>query len=130
ISFLSSRDAGSSAAAGPDADGPVNQIWVMAADGGEARTLTDSKESVTSYAWSPDGKSIAYVARDPLSKDADDKRKRRDDSQVFEGDFRQSHLFTISAAAERGHADATELVHDATLTVRGEPTWSADSTRI
>ena len=130
ISFLSSRDAGSSAAAGPDADGPVNQIWVMAADGGEARTLTDSKESVTAYAWSPDGKSIAYVARDPLSKDADDKRKRRDDSQVFEGDFRQSHLFTISTAAERGHADATELVHDATLTVRGEPTWSADSTRI
>lgn len=132
IGFLSSREAGSSPAApGPDADGPVGQIWVMAADGGEARKLTDSKESVIAFSWAPDGKTIAYVARDPLAKEADDRRKRRDDPQVFENDFRRSHLFTLAvSAAESGHADATELTHDANLTVRGEPSWSADSSRI
>jgi dipeptidyl aminopeptidase/acylaminoacyl peptidase len=132
IAFVSPRDPGSGAASAPgEGDGPIAQLWTMPADGGEARKLTDSKESVSAYAWSPNGTTIAYVARDPLSKEADDKRKRRDDPQVFEGDFRQSHLFTIDVdAAAAGHADATELTHDAALVVRGDPTWSADSRRI
>jgi dipeptidyl aminopeptidase/acylaminoacyl peptidase len=133
IAFVSSRDSGSaSAGAAPgDGEGPIAQLWTMPADGGEARKLTDTKESVTAYAWSPNGKTIAYVARDPLSKDSDDKRKRRDDPQVFEGDFRLSHLFAVDVeGAANAHAEAMELVHDAALTVRGEPTWSADSSRI
>jgi dipeptidyl aminopeptidase/acylaminoacyl peptidase len=128
ISFLASREPAPGAG---DADAPINQLWIMPADGGEARKLTDTKESVTGYAWSPNGKSMAFVARDPLAKEADDKRKRRDDAQVFEGDFRQSHLFVVDAdPGSKSHAEPTELTHDAKLTVRGEPTWSADSTRI
>jgi dipeptidyl aminopeptidase/acylaminoacyl peptidase len=131
ITFVSSRDAASGSAAPGEGDGPINQLWMMPADGGEARKLTDSKESVTAYAWSPNGTTIAYVARDPLAKEADEKRKRRDDPQVFEGDWRQSHLFPIDVdAAASGSADTTELTHDAALTVRGEPSWSADSARI
>jgi dipeptidyl aminopeptidase/acylaminoacyl peptidase len=124
LSFLSARDA--AAANGPESDGPIAQIWTMAVDGGEARKLTDSKESITSYAWSPDGKSLAFVSRDALPKELDDKRKRRDDAQVFEGDFRQAHLFVIDVQSQ----NTVEVLHDAGLTVGGDPSWSSDSTRI
>jgi dipeptidyl aminopeptidase/acylaminoacyl peptidase len=130
ISFLSGRGADGEAAA-PGENGPVNQIWLMRTDGGESWKLTDSKESITAYAWSPDSTRIAFVARDPLPKEIDDKHKRRDDAAVFEGDFRLSHLSVISAVADpKGPPRAQELTHDQSFTVRGAPTWSADSTRV
>jgi dipeptidyl aminopeptidase/acylaminoacyl peptidase len=136
ISFLSARDVPHDAPRdAAESEGPVTQIWVMPSDGGEAAKLTDSKESVTSYAWSPDAAKIAYVARDPLPKDVDEKRKRRDDAQVFEGDFRPAHLFVtdVSAAVNTPGSSApepTELVHDSSMTLRGDPAWSADNTRL
>ena len=92
----------------------------------------------------PTATKIAYVSRDPLSKDREDKRKRRDDPMVFEGDFRMSHLWVIDVAAalkgprhdstmnssDAANARAVEVVSDPALTVRGEPSWSADSRRI
>ena len=128
ISFVSARGADS---AGDD--GPRAEIWIMPSDGGEAWKLTDAKESVAAYAWSPDGTKIAYVSRDPLSKEREDKRKRRDDAMVFEGDFRMSHLWVIEVnAGLKGprYNSAIEVVSDPALTVRGEPSWSADSLRI
>ena len=50
ISFVSARGA----ATGDDP--PRGQIYLMRADGGEAWKLTDSKESIASYSWSPDSR--------------------------------------------------------------------------
>jgi len=151
ISFLSARQAdGAPAVAGVE---PAVQIWLMRADGGEALPLTSSKESIVSYAWSPDSTTIAFVARDPLPKEIDDKHKRRDDAAVFEDDFRLSHLWVIDvpsagaasapAKTERGDRrgalgtgreaegdSARELTHDPHLAIQGAPTWSADSARV
>jgi dipeptidyl aminopeptidase/acylaminoacyl peptidase len=123
ISFTSARSGGSPA---PEGEEPAAQLWLMPADGGEASTLTTGTEAVGAYAWSPDGSTIAYLARDPLPKETSEKRKRRDDPQVFEGDFRLTHLFVVDVAT---HV-STELVHDAAMTVSGEPSWSPDGTRI
>ncbi|HVC30686.1 MAG TPA: hypothetical protein VND24_05825, partial [Steroidobacteraceae bacterium] len=38
------------------------QVFVLPMDGGEALRVTDAKRDVVSFAWSPDGKSIAYIA--------------------------------------------------------------------
>ncbi|MDQ7858199.1 MAG: S9 family peptidase [Armatimonadota bacterium] len=42
---------------------PVMQLWVMPADGGEARQLTHVAADVAQPAWSPDGETIAFVTR-------------------------------------------------------------------
>lgn len=47
-----------------EADGPP-QLHVLPADGGDPRRLTDQPLGVGSYAWSPDGRRIAYEARVP-----------------------------------------------------------------
>ena len=51
--FLSNREAPENASA-------RNQLYVMRADGGEARRITDTKEGVADYAFSHDGKWLAY----------------------------------------------------------------------
>ncbi|MCI0898765.1 MAG: S9 family peptidase, partial [Chloroflexi bacterium] len=50
-----------------DEGGPP-QVWVMAADGGEAGQFTRAAKGVFDYAWSPDGKRLAVCA----DVDADD----------------------------------------------------------
>lgn len=120
ISFTAARGS-----AGEGEDGPRTQIWIMPADGGEAWQLTSAKEGVGAYAWSPDGKSIAFVTRDSLSKEDDEKRKRRDDARVFEGDFRMSHLWTVDVATKK-----EKRLTEGELTVRGEPSWSPDGRRL
>jgi dipeptidyl aminopeptidase/acylaminoacyl peptidase len=55
LAFLSNR-------AGP------TQVYVVPRSGGEARSLTASGSDVTDFRWSPDGKQIAYLAREPDSK--------------------------------------------------------------
>ena len=51
--FLSNRDA-------PESAATRNQLYLMRPDGGEARRITDAKEGVSDFAFSPDGESIAY----------------------------------------------------------------------
>ena len=54
ISFLSARgDA-------RDAD----QLWLLPADGGEARKLTAIKDGIDDYSWSPDGRRAVLALRD------------------------------------------------------------------
>jgi dipeptidyl aminopeptidase/acylaminoacyl peptidase len=59
--FLSNRDAAAAASAG--ASGAAtgdNQIYIMRPDGGEARRITDTKDGVSTLAFSKDGKWLAY----------------------------------------------------------------------
>ena len=46
-----------------------DQIYVMAADGGEAVPVTRLKEGVQSFIWSPQGLRLAVVSRGPTSTD-------------------------------------------------------------
>jgi dipeptidyl aminopeptidase/acylaminoacyl peptidase len=58
------------------------QVFAIAPTGGDARALTSAPEGVSGYEWSPDGASLAYVARDPMP--ADEEARRRDRSFVIE----------------------------------------------
>ena len=71
IAFLSDRDAtspatgggagrGGAPAAGSAGPAARNQLFVMRLDGGEAKRVTDTREGVSSFSFSKDGKSIVY----------------------------------------------------------------------
>ncbi len=50
------------------------QAFAVPLDGGAARQLTDASEGVFAFSWSPDGRSLAYLTRDPPSPE--DARER------------------------------------------------------
>lgn len=52
--FASDRDAAES--------GSQSQLYMMRPDGGEARKVTDAKDGVSTFAFSPDGASLVYRA--------------------------------------------------------------------
>lgn len=123
LSFVSNRAAGEDAKA---------QVYVMRADGGEARRLTDSKESVSSYSWAPDSTRIAYVAHDPRSAEEEANIKRRDDERVFEGDFRYAQVWVIDVTEpglKPDAAPATRITSGTAYTVAGAPSWAPDGKR-
>ncbi|HHW18460.1 MAG TPA: S9 family peptidase [Firmicutes bacterium] len=59
-----------------------NHIWVLdMKEGGEARQLTQGDDNVSQIAWSPDGRHLAYVSREPKPKEekkSDDIRTDKD----------------------------------------------------
>ncbi|MEP6691023.1 MAG: S9 family peptidase [Gemmatimonadaceae bacterium] len=119
IAFVSARGAGTAE------DPPKTQIWVLPLDGGEAWKLTDAREGITGFGWSNDGKQIAYLVTDTMPKGDEAKRKRKDDPQVYESNFRLSHAWVIDVASKQ----ATEVAHG-DFTVRGAPSWSPDGARL
>ncbi|MEO7965833.1 MAG: hypothetical protein ABIT38_18130, partial [Gemmatimonadaceae bacterium] len=60
--FASNRDAATGAAAGAAAGASTQQLYMMRPDGGEAQKLTDVKDGVGAFAFSKDGKWLAYSA--------------------------------------------------------------------
>jgi dipeptidyl aminopeptidase/acylaminoacyl peptidase len=115
IAFVAARGTGSGE------NGPRPQIWLLPADGGEARQLTTIKDGVNGYVWSPDGSRIALLTTDTLTREQDAKLRRRDDPKVYEGDFRLVHIWVVDVAT-----GAASKVTSGNFTVNGVPSWSPD----
>jgi dipeptidyl aminopeptidase/acylaminoacyl peptidase len=87
----------------PDAD-KVGQVFVLPMDGGDASQVTHAPKDndVQQFAWSPDGKSIAFVMTDP-KPDLKGEARHRDAFEVGNDDFtltekpRPSHVWLVSA---------------------------------
>jgi dipeptidyl aminopeptidase/acylaminoacyl peptidase len=60
------------------------QVFSIPIDGTAPRGLTAAPDGVFGYEWSPDGKSLAYLTRDPMSPE--ESRRRQDKSFVIHAD--------------------------------------------
>ena len=64
----------------------TRQIWLIAPNGGEASRLTSHGSPVSTFAWSPDGKRIAFTAAVPSTADEKKRHEEKDDANVVDRD--------------------------------------------
>ena len=100
------------------------QLYLINPRGGEAEQLAPLEEAPGGFAWSPDGRFIAYTASDARSDADKDREKKFGDFLVVDGDFRQSHLYVLDVATRK-----SRQVTKGTFTV-GRFNWSPDGSEI
>ena len=129
IAFLSDRKHTD----GNDNEG-ATQVWMMPADGGEARQLTHFPAGVEEFALSPGGKRLAVIAYDPERAPGVKKPKNpppivtdrfqfKDDDAGWMG-ARHKHLYLFDLASGKAVL-LTPGKHD-----EQEPSWSPDGRQI
>jgi dipeptidyl aminopeptidase/acylaminoacyl peptidase len=138
IAFLSARRDGKTA------------VWLLNRLGGEAEKLTDTAQDVDDFFWSPDGRRMVLVLRDPTleeldeakNKDEDDadsddkdKKKKADKPWVIDRlqfkedihgylDRHRTHLYVFDLAAKSLTQITAGDFDDS------EPAWSPDGKQI
>src|ERR1044072_6698056 len=102
LAFLSSRPA---ADVGTQTEPPRPQVYLLSLNGGEAQRVTNLKNGVNSFQWSPDGTRLAILSRigpsdnRPENKNRSDVRHYKDIRYKFNDtgwfDARRSHLWVV-----------------------------------
>jgi dipeptidyl aminopeptidase/acylaminoacyl peptidase len=107
------------------------QIYLIDPHGGEAKELTRFETGVSDFEWSPDGRTIAFLSRDPKSKPRKDRDSTYGDIQIVGGDYQMSHLWLVDVPTTdwTKAPEPRRLTEGDTFTVDFF-TWSNDGTRI
>ncbi|MGI9165305.1 MAG: S9 family peptidase [Pyrinomonadaceae bacterium] len=126
--------AGASSGAAPS-DQTHSQIYVLSMDGGEARRVTNLKNGVSTFRWSPDGRQLVVVSRvGPSDKWADNKersdvRHYKNISYKFNDtgwfDDRRTHIWVVEI-----RTGSARQITEGNDWNDSDPQWSPDGKRI
>src|SRR5438046_8041242 len=75
-----------------------NQIFLIDPSGGEAQQLSKSETAISNFAWSEDGKTIAYTATEPTAQPLKDRKDYYGDYDVAREGYSYVHLWTLDVA--------------------------------
>jgi dipeptidyl aminopeptidase/acylaminoacyl peptidase len=97
-------------------------LYVIPADGGEARRVLAHGSDVGGYAWSPDGRRVAFLAADPPTRQQQERQRRGFTQTVYEESVRAVRVWVadVPEEGEAGEARALPLSGSAS-TVRWSP---------
>ena len=111
-----------------------NQVWLLHTDGGEAIQLTDVKQGVGDFVWSPDGKQLALVINGELKLNSDKEEEKKEEKSdvkvitrlrykmdgigILNDDRKHIYLFDLDT---KNFTKVTEGEHDFS-----QPRFSAD----
>ena len=126
IAFLSDRPGQIS---GTPAD--KKQLYVIAADGGEAQQLTKEENDISAFEWAPDSRRLAFAVMDTEPKALKDRKEKYGEYSVVHADYQMAHLWTIELTESPTNAapEAKRLTQGDAFSV-GSFAWSPDGTRI
>ena len=111
------------------------QVWLLDRRGGDAQPLTEFKQGVRSYEWSPDGTRMVLLVKDPSPADLDEEKRPNPrpwviDRLQFKRDYvgyldnRHTHVHVIDIADRNTHQVTSGDFDD------GQPIWSPDGKHI
>jgi dipeptidyl aminopeptidase/acylaminoacyl peptidase len=143
LAFLSSRPAEATPAAAPAAgSAPVataeparTQVYLLSMNGGEAKRITNLKNGVSVFRWSPDGTRLVAVSRigpgdsRAENKDRSDVRHYKNTSYKFNDtgwfDDRRTHLWVVEVKS-----GGAKQITEGDDWNDSDPQWSPDGTRL
>jgi dipeptidyl aminopeptidase/acylaminoacyl peptidase len=73
------------------------RLFVLSATGGEGLPLGELEGELSQPAWSPDGRWVAVLRKDPETEDVIARKKERDDAIVVEENPRFTRLWVVDA---------------------------------
>jgi dipeptidyl aminopeptidase/acylaminoacyl peptidase len=109
VAFLSERPRPGAKA--DDADEAKRQIWLIRPDGGEAVPLTEAPGSISDFEWSADGKTLAFLAREPKGEDRRRRDKEKDDAWTPSEAWAWNRLWTIDVASRQARQLTSGSLH-------------------
>ncbi|HXG91491.1 MAG TPA: S9 family peptidase [Blastocatellia bacterium] len=139
LAFISARPTADSTAARGSSESTTSearpQVYILSMSGGEARRVTNLKNGVSSFVWSPDGTRLAVISRvgpsDSRSENAarSDVRHYKHISYKFNDtgwfDDRRAHIWVVDVKTGTGkQITSGDDWNDS------DPQWSPDSKKI
>ncbi|HET8941048.1 MAG TPA: S9 family peptidase [Rudaea sp.] len=119
-----------------DSEKPQTQIFVMSMHGGDPIRVTHTKHGVESFAWSPDGQRIAFIAPDPpvnekAIKAHDDVFEVTDNHFLTRAALSSWHLWVVSSnGGKPQRLTQGEFSLQTDQQDSPEPAWSHDGKTI
>ena len=112
---------------GTDA-GKTDRIWLLPTAGGEAFPLYREPLDTHAFAWSPDSATVFFATQLPLSKDAEDARKKDwKDVVQWRVKDRGDVMLALSVAAATQAAEAVPEAHVEAKPDEAKPAYPAGS---
>ncbi len=101
-------------------DDKVTGLYQIGLTGGEASLLYKFDVSISSYQWSPDGKTLAFIAGKPAEKE---KSNLPYQPELYEQNLTFSRLYVVAP----GNGEAKEIPVEGDF---GSMAWSPDGTKL
>ncbi|MFZ2493940.1 MAG: S9 family peptidase [Thermoanaerobaculia bacterium] len=114
ISFLTKR--------GKD---EFRSLYVIDADGGEARRVLAHTADIGSYSWSPDGKQVAFLANEVEAKEKRDLEKKGFSARIYEENVRPDRIYVATLGTDKVESKVLDVPGSAT-----ELRWSPAGAQI